>query len=152
MANHEIEKKLQEKVLTYRILENRLDSLVKQQNVFLSRAMEIENTIESIDEIKKEGKDLLFPIGAAAYARGDVTDKNKLIVEVGAGVLLEKTADEGKTILEKRKREIQNAVEALQQDLQNVSETMQKIETDTQKILGEAQKKEEKFKVISDSR
>jgi len=93
--------------------------------------------------------DVLFPLGSAAYTKGKVVDENNLIVEVGAGVALEKTADEANTILEKRKKELQDAMEVLQKDMQNIAATMQQIEADTQETISKAQTEKEKFRVVS---
>lgn len=141
-----IENELQEKLMAYRSLENRLNSLANQQNIFASKIMEIQSTIESINEIKKQekeansAKDILFPLGSAAHVRGLVADKDKIIVEVGAGVALEKTADEAKEILEKRKKEIEDAMTVLQKDLQSISAAMQEIESYAQDLYAKAQK------------
>jgi len=159
-GSKEMEKELQEKLLAYRALEARVNSLAKQQSAFASKILEIQSTIESINEIKKgekggkggkeaKAKDILFPLGSAAYTRGTVADKNKLIVEVGAGVALEKTADEAKEILEKRKKELEAAIDVLQKDMQSAASMMQKIEADAQEMVVKAQKEKEKFRVVS---
>lgn len=153
LSSGEREKELQAKLLVYRALESRMNTLAKQQNMFASKILEIQSTIESIDEIKKgekeEAKDILFPLGSAAYTKGTVADRNRLIVEVGAGVALEKTSDEAKMILEKRKKELEGAIEVLQKELQSISVMMQKIEFDTQGIIQQAQKEGGKFRVVS---
>lgn len=150
-SGSEMEKKVQEKLLAYRALESRLSALANQQNMFASKILEIQSTIESINEIDKgkETKDILFPLGSAAYVKGTVADKNKMVVEVGSGVALEKTAEQGKAILEKRKKEIESAMDVLQKDMQSIASTMRKIEVDTQAMVSGAQKGEEKFKVVS---
>jgi len=155
LSNSERENQLKEKLLAYRALESRITTLAKQQNMFASKILELQSTIESIDEIKKGDKagktanDILFPLGSAAYTKGVIADKNRLIVEVGAGVALEKTSDDATAILEKRKKELQQAIGLVQKEIQNISVMMQKIETDAQGIMREAQKEAEKFKVIS---
>ncbi len=155
MAKAEMEKELQEKLLAYRALEGRISSLAKQHDMFASKVLETQSTIDSINEINAQGKeakgtkDILFPLGSAAYTRGTVADKDKLIVEVGAGVALEKTIDEGHAILEKRKKELEEAMGVLQKEMQNISGMMQKIETDAQQMVSKVQREEEKFKVVS---
>ena len=150
-----MEKELQEKLMAYRALEGRIDSLAKQHDMFASKVVETQSTIDSINEISIQGKgaegtkDILFPLGSAAYTRGTVADKDKLIVEVGAGVALEKTAEEGKAILEKRKKELEEAMGVLRKEMQNISGMMQKIEADTQQMVSKVQREEEKFKVVS---
>ncbi len=149
LGNSEREKQLKEKLMAYRALESRISTLAKQQNMFASKTLEIQSTIESIDEIKKGAKDILFPLGSAAYTKGAIADRNKLIVEVGAGVALEKTSDEAKMILEKRKKELEEAMGVLQKEIQSISAMMQKIELDAQGIIHKAQKEGEKFRLVS---
>lgn len=152
LSSSERENQLKEKLMAYRALESRISTLAKQQNMFASKTLEIQSTIESIDEIKKGDKgtnDILFPLGSAAYTKGAVADKNKLIVEVGVGVALEKTSDEAKVILEKRKKELEQAIGLVQKEIQSISMMMQKIEADAQGIMYKAQKEAEKFKVVS---
>ena len=152
LSGSEREKELKEKLLAYRALENKASTLVKQQSMFASKILEIQSTIESIDEIKKGKKganDILFPLGSAAYTKGAIADTNRLIVEVGAGAVVEKTSDEAKAILEKRKRELEETIGILQKEIQNISAMMQKIEADAQGIIHKAQKEGEKFRVVS---
>lgn len=152
LGNSEVEKELKKKLLAYRALEGRMSTLAKQQNMFASKVLEIQSTIESIGEIKKgekEMNDILFPLGSAAYTKGAVADRNRLIVEVGADVALEKTSDEARMTLEKRKKELEEAMGVLQKEIQSISAMMQKTETDAQGIIQQAQKEGEKFRVLS---
>jgi len=152
LGSSERQKELKEKLLAYRALENKASTLVKQQNMFASKILEVQSTIESINEIKKGKKganDILFPLGSATYTKGAIVDTNRLIVEVGAGAVVEKTSDEAKAILEKRKKELEDAIGLLQKKIQNISVMMQKIEADAQGIIHEAQKEGEKFRVVS---
>ncbi|MGC8812739.1 MAG: prefoldin subunit alpha, partial [Candidatus Aenigmatarchaeota archaeon] len=99
------EKEFQEKILVYRLLEARLNSLMKEREMLLTKLVEIQTTIQSIEEIKKNDE-ILFGIGSEAYAFGRIKEKGKFIVEVGGEVALEKTTEEAKKTLEKRKLEI----------------------------------------------
>lgn len=149
LTNDETQRKLQENMLVYRGLENRLDSLSKQQSTFVSKVLEIQNTLDSIEELKKGEKDILFPLGSAAYAKGEVSETKKFIVELGAGIAVKKTIEESVSILEKRKKELQDAVETMQKDIQKTAEMMRQIEGQVQTMVSKAQKKDDTFKVIS---
>ena len=120
-------KEMQEKVLTYRILENRLDSFLKQREMVVSKLIEIQNTLSSMDEIEKSKEDILFPIGAEAYAFGKVVDKKRVMVDIGANVILEKTVEEGKQILEKRKAEVENGLNEMQREIAEMSAALEHL-------------------------
>jgi prefoldin alpha subunit len=133
------QKELQEKILTYRLLEARLDGLLKQRDMLASKLIEIQTTLASIDEIEKSKEEILFPIGAEAYAFGKVVDKNKLIVEIGANVALEKNVEEGKQILSKRMTEMESALSAMQKDMMEISAAMDQLGPEIQELAEQLQ-------------
>ena len=87
----------------------------------MNKMLELQATKDSIDDIKNS-ESMIFPIGSEAHAYGKIINKNKLIVEVGAGICLEKSFEEAKDILSKRIEEMQNVLTNLQRDVeQNIS-------------------------------
>lgn len=127
-------KELQEKILAYRILEARLDSLLKQRNMLASKLIEIQTTLQSIDEIEKGKGEILFPIGSEAYTFGKVIDKKKLIVGIGANVALEKSVEKGKEILNKRRKELENALNGLQKSIVEISSNLGQLGPEIEKL------------------
>jgi prefoldin alpha subunit len=130
------QKELQEKILTYRILEARLESLLKQRDMLVSKLMEIQTTAVSIDEIEKSKEEILFPIGAETYTFGKVIDKKRMIVEIGANVALEKTVEEGRQTLSKRKEEMENALNALQREIARISAGLDQLGPEIEELAG----------------
>lgn len=78
-------KELQEMILTYRLLESRLTSpdngLLKQRDMLISKLIEVQNTLQSVEELIKGGADILFNIGSETYVVGNVKDRGKMISE-----------------------------------------------------------------------
>ena len=109
-------KELQEKAMVYQILQNRLESMAKQRDLLLQRIVEINSTIESIKELKKGKDEILFPLGSNSYTFGKMTS-NKMIVEIGAGVALEKTPEEAEKILEDRMKEVESVIKNVQDQM-----------------------------------
>ena len=126
---------LQEKVLAYRILESRLDGLIKQRDFIVSKIVEVKITIESIDEIVKSKSDVIFPIGSSAYVTSENVGKKKILVEVGGGVVLDKTPEEAKKILNRRSDDFQSALLTLNNEMGKVSLAMDELAPDIQKIV-----------------
>src|SRR3990172_2953785 len=124
------ERQLQEKLLTYRLLESRLESLLKQREMIANKIMEIQITAESIDEIEKSKEEILFPLGSEAYTLGKATGKGKITVEIGANVALEKTVEEGKQTLRKRQQELGNVLQELQNNISEISKALPKLEAE----------------------
>jgi prefoldin alpha subunit len=120
-------KELQEKIFAYRLLESRLDGLIKQRDLLISRMAEIQSTLNSIDEIEKSREEILFPLGSNAYVAGKVNDKKNMIVEIGAGIALEKTTKEGEEILKRRMEEVEKVLTSVQQGIIETSSTLNEL-------------------------
>lgn len=130
------EKELQEKVLRYRRLEAMLNNLINQRELINSKILELQSTLASISEIEKSGE-IIFPLGSEAYTLGKITKKDRIIVEIGANVALEKNIEEGKEFLNKRKTELENVLSESQRDVSEISMTMNELGFEIQRLTSE---------------
>lgn len=145
----EKQKEVQEKVLVYQILQNQLEEFTKQATVLETRLNELELTGNSLSEIDKATNDseTLFSLGSGCYGHGKLLDKQKFMIEVGAGIMANKSLPEAKALIEERKKEIAMVSEKLQKEMENIAASMNKIGADLQK-LNEDKKPEEKDKGV----
>lgn len=123
----EKKKELEQKILAYQILQARLESLNKQREFISSKLLEIQSTLQSIEEVKKSGENTLFSIGSNAHVYGKIVNKEKMIVEIGANVALEKTFEEGRSFLEKRKKELEDALSETEKNIQEIINTLNEL-------------------------
>lgn len=128
-----MQKELQEKLITYRILEARLNSLLKQRDLITSKLLELQSTLSSINEIEKS-QEILFPLGSEAYTFGKIIEKNKIILEVGAGIALEKNLEESKNSLNKRRVEFEKILNETQKNFLEVSSVMDGLSMEIQNL------------------
>lgn len=133
MAN---EKEIQEKILTYRIIEARIESLLKQRDMVMSKLMEIETTLKGMEEIEKQEEDMLLSLGSETHFFGRITDKKRMVVELGADIAIEKSFDEGKKILNRRKEEIESTIKSLERDISQLSSGLQVLESQINEMVG----------------
>lgn len=140
MAEKSPERALQEKVLAYRVLESKLDTLVKQRDFIVSKIVESKTTMVSIDEIKKGKNDIIFPLGSSAYATAKSVSKDKILAEVGGGVVMEKTPEDAKKLLNRRVVDLQSALSTLNKEVNKVSSAMEELAPEIQKIVESAQR------------
>lgn len=129
------QKELQEKILSYRILQSRLESLIRGRELIANKIVEIESTLASIDEFVNSKEKILFSLGSETYVFGEVNEKEKLIVGVGAGIALEKTMDEGKNTLNKRKTELEKIILDIQKEVMKVSVAIEQLAPEIQKLI-----------------
>jgi len=89
-------------------------------------------------EKEKENAELLVPIGGNSYVKAKITDTNKVIVGVGAGVSVEKTLLEAKTALKERLDELEKTMNSAQQQFTQVAERINSGRTRLETLLASA--------------
>ena len=78
-------------------------------------------TLEGVEK-EKENTELLVPIGGSSYVKVKLASTDKVIVGMGAGVSIEKTVPEAKTIIKERLEEIDKTRVSGQQQLSQIAE------------------------------
>lgn len=127
---------LQEKIMTFRFLESRLENLSRQREGVMNRISEVDSTLASLNEIEKVDGDSLFPVGSSAFVFGKITDKKKMIVEIGSGIALEKDFEDGKKTLEKNKTELENVLKEIEKEISNTSSMLEQLAPEIESMSG----------------
>jgi len=91
----------------------------RQLNALKGAREEISAALEAIDGTTASGNKL-FPVGAGAYLPA-TTQGDKVLVELGAGVVAEKTRAEAKAILSDRAARIDEALKKMGDELNRIT-------------------------------
>ena len=127
---------LQQKMLEYHILEERFKQFNERRELFAMKLMEIEQTGEALEELKKsKQEEILVPLGSSVFMHGNINKKEKFIISIGSDVAVEKNSDETKKILEERKKTLENGIETVQSSMVQIANQIQKLEPEIQKLL-----------------
>jgi prefoldin alpha subunit len=102
---------------TAETLQQRLSML----NAALSDLSYANMTLEGIEK-EKENAEMLVPIGGGSYINVKLANPEKVIVGMGAGVNIEKTLPEAKSIVKQRIEELQKTQISAQQQLSQIAE------------------------------
>ena len=103
------------------------DSIRTQMQQMQSTIIEIGGAMEAIKNVKKASKDVLVPIGAGAYLSCPKPDSERVVVNIGANVMLSKKPEEAVKLLEERQTVVSDAVGVAQQDLEQVIREMDEL-------------------------
>ena len=118
------EEELRRLSVEMRYLEQTADTL--QQRIGMVNAALTDLTYANLTldglEKEKENAELLVPIGGNSYVKAKISDTNKIIVGIGAGVSVEKTLQEAKTTLKERLDELEKTMNSAQQQFGQVAE------------------------------
>ena len=106
------EEQAQQLMQQMQMLETYFSDLSQRETTFLSVLREASSAIESIKSLnQKSESDTLIPIGMGTYVPTKISSTNKIVLNVGAGVAVEKDFPSAINYLEARIKEIQIALQ-----------------------------------------
>ncbi len=131
------EKEIREKLIRYQVLENQAKSLIERRNFLLTKIMEMDSTLDSLEEVmKSKGDEIFLPLGSGVNVRGGLNKTDKVLVELGADIALECTTEKAKEILNKRKNAIENGLQRLERDIVDMGNELSVLEPEIRKLMG----------------
>ncbi len=124
------EEEVRRLVLTYQQYQAQAEALVRQISVMQLTVEGLDRALGAVDAMDKaeEGQEMLVPIGSGSFVHAKLASREKVVLNVGAGVSIEKTAPEAKEILKARKAEVSEGLKKLNEVLSKVDQEMQKIQ------------------------
>ena len=96
-------------------------------------------TLEKLSKVKKDA-DMLLPIGGGAFIDATAKNPSKVLLEVGYGVVLEKTADEAAEKIGKRINDLRQTEERISSMAQQLQMEAAKVSDKVEQLLSEQQK------------
>ena len=94
-------------------------------------------TLEGLEK-EKENAEMLVPIGGSSYVKMKLASSDKVVIGLGAGVSVEKTLPEAKTMLKERLDELGKSAEAAQNQFAQIAERINTGRTRLQTLLSSA--------------
>ena len=102
------EKNIQEKYLQFQQLQQHLEQITQHLEMLHQQQQEIVFSIEALKELQaaKPHTEILAPVANGIFFKAELKGRQKLLVNVGADVTVEKTIPEVIELLEKQKEMI----------------------------------------------
>ena len=98
-----------------------LQSRLNMVNAGLTDLTYANMTLDGIEN-EKENTELLVPIGGSSYLKVKLASPDKVIIGLGAGVSMEKTLPEAKTLIKERLDELEKTRNSAQQQFSQIAE------------------------------
>lgn len=107
-----------------RYLEQTADTLQQRLSMLNAAITDLSYANMTLDgvEKEKENSELLVPIGGSSYVKMRLASADKVIVGIGAGVSVEKSLPEAKSMLKERLDELEKSSEAAQQQFSQIAD------------------------------
>lgn len=96
------------------------EAIRQQIQSMQSSSLEIATAIEALQNVKKVKGDTLVPIGAGVYFSCPKPDFERVVMNIGAGVMVQKKPDEALGVLLDRQKKMTDAMKSAQEDMAQV--------------------------------
>ena len=124
------EEELRRLVLAYQQYQNQADAIVRQLSITQLTAEGLERAAKAVDALgsASDGQEMLVPIGSGSFLHARLASTDKIVLNVGAGVSIEKTAADAKEDLKIRQAEVTEGSKKLSEILSRIDQEMQRIQ------------------------
>ncbi len=105
------EQEAQQLMYQMQMLENYFANFTQRENTLINVLKDTVSAIESIKGIaEKKESETLVPVGTGTFVKTKTSSNDKIVLNVGAGVAIEKDKDSAINFLESRIKEIEVAL------------------------------------------
>lgn len=139
MASKENEKRSQELYMQLQIIQENAKELHRQIQLVENQYIELTATSQSLAELKKikTNSKIFVPLSSGIFLRAELTENNKLIVNIGANVAVEKDIESTKGLIVKQLEELKELRDKMAEDLKKIATQGALIEGELQKSIKE---------------
>ena len=122
------------------MLESYFGDLSQREGTLLNVLREATSAIESIKSLKqKPTSETLVPIGMGTYVQTKISSNDKIVLNIGAGVAMEKDPDTAINYLEARIKEIEVALQETAAKKQEASTRLEQGKEQMNQLMMAAQ-------------
>ncbi len=127
---------LEKKIMEFQFLRSGLEQLELKEREVTEAKLEIETALNSIKELKnlKSKKDALINFGAGTYVKGEIKPSNKILVRIGAGVVVEKGLEDAINIMEERLKNMENTLKRIRDEKEKVIISLELLKEDIENM------------------
>jgi prefoldin alpha subunit len=124
------EEEVRRLVLAYQQYQAQAEAIVRQISMTQLTAEGLDRALGAVEAMEKaeEGQDMLVPIGSGSFVHAKLASREKVVLNIGAGVSIEKTVADAKETLKVRKAEVAEGSKKLNEVLSKIDQEMQKIQ------------------------
>ncbi|VVB73595.1 Prefoldin subunit alpha [uncultured archaeon] len=128
--------------------QEQFEVLAAEANYHQRYAQDIQNQMQALNQVEaemdrtlqalaslKDGKSSMFNIGSGVFVRGELKQVNRLMLNVGANVMVEKDPAGATEFLNEKKKELADARQELLQSMHAISSRLKEIDDEARRIL-----------------
>ena len=138
------EEQAQQLLNQMQMLENYLGELTNKEHSIVSILREATSAIQSIKSINdKSESETLVPMGMGSFVKAKISSNDKIILNLGAGVAMEKDKDSAVNFLESRIKEMEVALQNTTAQKQQVMASLEEGKQQMNQLMQAAKSKQQ---------
>ena len=136
------EEQAQQLLYQMQMMEGYLSELTQKEGTIMSIIREASSAIQSLKTIDtKTDNETLVPVGLGTFIKTKTIPNEKLILNIGAGIAVEKDEDSTINFLELRLKEMQVALQETSNQKQQISTSLEQGKQQMEQMLASSQSK-----------
>ena len=130
------EEQAQQLLYQMQMMEGYLSELTQKESTIVSIIREASSAIQSLKIVdNKTDNETLVPVGLGTFVKTKVVPNEKLILNIGAGIAVEKDKDSAINFLELRLKEMQVALQETSNQKQQISANLEQGKQQMEQML-----------------
>lgn len=125
-----------------------LEDQVRMVELRISELETVKDVLRKLPELGDRAEDVLIPIGGGVFVRGTIKDVKRVLIGVGADIVVQKSIDEAVGDLDAKIENLKNSREELRKSIDDLTKQAEELRARTEELLRkvreEASKKSEK--------
>ena len=136
------EEQAQQLLYQMQMMEGYLSELSQKEATIVSVIREASSAIQSLKTIdNKTDNETLVPVGLGTFIKTKLVPNEKLILNIGAGIAIEKDKDSAINFLELRLKEMQVALQETSNQKQQISASLEQGKQQMEQMLAASRSK-----------
>jgi len=111
-------------LMEIRILESTYNELTSRETLLERALLESRAALDSIKGLSDHSPEVLTQIGAGAMLRSQPPSPDKVLISIGANVVVEKTKEEAVAMLEERSRDVEKTIVSVMQQRNEIAQRL----------------------------
>ena len=137
------DEKLNSLVVEVRVLEGTYNELTSRQNLLERALLESRSALDSLNGLgDKSSGEVLVQIGGGAMLRSPTPATEKVLINIGANVVLEKSRGEAVAVLDSRSREMETTIVSIAKQRNEIAERLESDRQLLQSVLSQQGQKD----------
>ena len=134
------EEQTQQLLYQMQMLENLFGELTQKENSIINIIREANSAIHSIKGTSTQSEsDNLVPLGLGAFMKTKANSDEKIIMNIGSGIAIEKTHDDAINYLESRLKELEIALQDTNKQRQQIAANLEQGKQQMQSLMQKPQ-------------